>query len=272
MTLGVLDLPGLLFGIINDLLLVALPLWVTLVFWAAVSGWATMWVYRAVSNQQALAALKPQIKAVQQKLAKYDDEFSGLIPLIRENFRLSGRQIGLAIGPALLAGIPVLFVLVWGSNVYGVHFPESGQPVNVAVESERWPRSADDWEWTGFGPGVGMEIAALHLPSAVGDPLRWRVAWPQASARLTTVEGEVVIELPPDVAVPVVHKRQWWNLLIGNPAGYLEPDNPAEAIQLALPAYRFVPWGPDWIRGWLFVYFVVVISVSLGFKSYWRVH
>lgn len=263
-TLGILDWPGIVFGLINDLLLLVLPLELALVFWAAVSGWVTMWVYRATSNQDKLASLKPQVKAVQQKLATYDGEFSGLIPLIRENFRLSGRHIGLAIGPALVAGIPVLFVLVWGSNEFGVHFPEPGSDVNVAVSSDSVEREAENWRWVG--------AQARHLPSAVDEPLRWRLSWPADSARLETAAGEVAVELPPETATPVLHQRQWWNLLIGNPAGYLEPDSPVESIELGLPAHEILPIGPDWMRGWLFTYFVVLILVSLGFKFYWKVH
>lgn len=262
--LGILDWPGILFGLLNDFLLLVLPLPVTLVFWAALSGWATMWVYRATSNQDKLAALKPQVKAVQDKLKRYDGEFSGLIPLIKENFRLSGRHIGLAIGPALIAGIPVLFVLVWGSNEFGAYFPEAGKRVNVEVSSDSIERDADNWRWIGTD--------ARSLPSAVDEPLRWRLDWPAASATLETAAGEAAVELPTEAPTPVLHKRQWWNLLIGNPAGYLADDNPVESIRMGLPSHEILPVGPGWMRGWLFTYFVVVIVVSLGFKFYWKVH
>lgn len=261
---GLLDWPGVVLGGFNDLLMLVLPLPLALVFWAVVSGWATMWVYRAVSNQEKLAALKPQVKAVQRKLSKYDGEFSGLLPLIGENFRLSGRHIGLAIGPAVIAGIPVLFVLVWGSNVFGVHFPEPGEPVNVELVGDGVERDADHWRW------VGAEVR--HLPSAVDEPLRWRIRWPETNARLETAEGEPAAELPPQAPTPVLHKRQWWNALIANPAGYLPEDVPVESLRLGLPNHEILPLGPDWMRGWLFTYFVLLIAASLGFKFYWRVH
>jgi hypothetical protein len=264
MNRGLLDLPGLLFGFVNDLFLLVLPLPITLWIWAFVSGWATMWVYREVSNQEKLAALKPQVKAVQQKLATYDGEFAGLLPLIRENFRLSGRHIGLAIGPAVVAGIPVLFVLVWASNVYGVHFPEVGDRINLEIESVEVPRRAENWTWTGVAPRL--------LPSAVDEPLRWGLDWPDGLFSLAPASGGAALQLPPDVAVPILHKRAWWNLLIGNPAGYLPDDHPVESIRLGLPSHEVLPAGPDWVRGWLFTYFVVLVVVSLGFKFYWRVY
>jgi len=109
---GLLDWPGVVLGAINQPLVAVLPEPVVLAFWALVSSWLTMWVYRRFSNQEEMAALKPQVTAVQKELSNSDGEFGGLMPLIRENFRLSGRHIMFALGPALLAGVPVLFVLV----------------------------------------------------------------------------------------------------------------------------------------------------------------
>lgn len=261
---GLLDWPGVVFGWINDGLLLFLPLPLALLLWGVVSGWATMWVYRRFSNQDKLAALVPQARAVRRELANYDGEFSGLFPLMRENFRLSGRHIGLALGPALLAGVPVLFVLVWISNAFGAYFPEPGARVNVEAVSTDAGSNALRWRW--------QETESRHLPSAVGEPIRWRIAWPEESAGLVTPEGETVAEIPPPQAAPVLHPRRWWNVLIANPAGYLPPDSPADSIRLNLPVREILPFGPDWMRGWMFPYFVVLIIASLGFKFYWRVH
>lgn len=266
---GLLDWPGMVLGAINQPLVSILPEPLVLAFWALVSSWLTMWVYRRFSNQDEMAALKPRIKAVQKKLSNYDGEFSGLKPLIRENFSLAGRQLLLALGPALLAGVPVLFVLVWISNAYGVTQPQSGTEIEVrAIAEENRPISG--WRWHG--------TMAEPIPSEnERDNERgraWRVAWPgpESSATLITERGEDVIEVPPAQPAPVVHKRQWWNALIGNPAGYFEPESPAEAVYLDLPKKEMLPFGPAWMRGWEFLYFVLLIIGSLGFKFYWRIH
>jgi len=261
---GLLDWPGVVFGLINQPLAAVLPDPVVLAVWALISSWLTMWVYRRFSNQEEMAALKPQVKAVQKKLSSYDGEFSGLMPLIRENFRLSGRHIMLALGPALLAGIPVLFVLVWVSNAFGVSMPSPDGQVEIrAIAAEQADPS--NWQWHG--------TRAEPLTSDEAGQA-WRVAWPapQRTATLITERGEDVVEIPPTHPAPVVHKRRWWNALIGNPAGYLEPANPAEAVYLGLPKKQMLPFGPAWMRGWEFLYFVLLVIGSLGLKVVWRIH
>jgi len=265
MARGILDWPGVVLDLINQPLVAILPEPLVLAFWALVSSWLTMWVYRRFSNQEEMAALKPQVKAVQKKLANYDGEFSGLMPLIRENFRLSGRHIMLALGPALLAGVPVLFVLVWISNAYGVTMPPAGSAIEVrAIPTES--ANPTGWQWHG---------AVAEAVEQSDDPGRtWRLSWPgpEASATLITGRGEEVLELPPSHPAPVVHKRQWWNALIGNPADYLAPESPAEAIDLDLPKKQMLPFGPSWMRGWEFLYFILLVIGSLGLKFIWRIH
>ena len=261
---GLLDWPGVVLGAINQPLVAVLPEPVVLAFWALVSSWLTMWVYRRFSNQAEMAALKPQIKAVQKKLSNYDGEFSGLMPLIRENFRLSGRQIMLALGPALLAGVPVLFVLVWISNAFGVTMPSAGTTIEVRAIAAGDVDPAG-WQWH-----------ATQAEATTSDEAgrAWRLEWPAPgeTATLISSRGKDVMEIPPPHPAPVVHKRQWWNALIGNPAGYLEPANPAEAVYLDLPKKQMLPFGPIWMRGWEFLYFLLLVIGSLGLKLIWRIH
>lgn len=261
---GLLDWPGMVLGAINQPLVSILPEPLVLAFWALVSSWLTMWVYSRFSNQDEMAALKPKIKAVQKKLSNYDGDFGGLLALIKENFSLAGRQLMLALGPALLAGVPVLFVLVWISNAYGVIMPPAGSKVEVRVIAATDAELAN-WQWHGTQ-------AELTTTDEAGRA--WRIDWPGAttSATLITARGEEILEVPPELPAPVVHQRQWWNTLIGNPAGYLPPDSAAKAVYLGLPKKEMLPFGPSWMRGWAFLYFVLLIIGSLGLKLVWRIH
>jgi len=120
---GLLELPGLAFDRIERSLSSVLPRPLRLAFWALLSAWLTMWVYRASSNQVCLTEVRKQARALRAQISGYDGAFGGLLPLIGRNLALAGRQLRLALGPAVLAGVPVLFVLVWISVAYGPKLP-----------------------------------------------------------------------------------------------------------------------------------------------------
>jgi hypothetical protein len=73
---------------------------------------------------------------------------------------------------------------------------------------------------------------------------------PNNSIEVRDQSGAEVARLT--LAEPVTHieKRQWWNVLIGNPAGYLPEAGPIDSITIALPERQYLPVGPDWLRSW----------------------
>ena len=72
--------------------------------------------------------------------------------------------------------------------------------------------------------------------------------------------------------VSVVHQRRWWNALIGNPAGYLPSPGDVDVVELDLPQPEFLPLGPEWLRGWMPLFFAIVLAFSLLLKFVWRLH
>jgi hypothetical protein len=66
--------------------------------------------------------------------------------------------------------------------------------------------------------------------------------------------------------VPTIHKRQWWNVLVGNPLGYLPDSSRLESIELGLPQKEYLTVGPAWVRAWYVVFLGVVLAVSLAIK------
>lgn len=265
---GLLDWPGVLFAWINDGLLLVLPEPLGLAVWSLVSAWATMWVYRRFSNQDKLAELKPRIKDVQSRLARYDGDFSGLTPLILENLSLSGRHVLLVLGPALLAGVPVLLVLVWISNAYGVKFPEPGEATRIEILSGPGI-NVEDWNWRGIEAARAEQGVVSGTESGM---IAWVISWPADTATLEASSGRTLLELPPPAPSHILHQRRWWNALIGNPGGYLDADSPLRIVRIELPGRQMLPFGPAWMRGWAFLYFVLLIAGSLGLKFYWRIH
>ena len=265
---GLLDLPGIAFDRIERSLAKALPTPLRLTFWALLSAWMTMWVYRAASNQVRLAAVRKQSRALRAQISGYDGEFNGLLPLIGRNLALAGRQLRLALGPALLAGLPVLFVMVWISVAYGPMLPLPGSTVEVEAQ----PIAADQstkLQWQG-----AAALAEENDGSSADGSRRWTLTWPRPSTPAQLLDGNhrTVAELPPRRATPVLHPKRWWNTLIANPGGYLAVDGAIDTLRMNLPDTEVLGFGPTWMRGWPFLYFLLLVAGAVWLKVRWKVN
>lgn len=87
-----------------------------------VAGAASMLLYGRFSPQQRLQDLKSQAADLQQQMSNFDGEFSGAMTLARQNLRLSFKRLGLALGPSLLSGIPVLAAIPFIGSTYVSYF------------------------------------------------------------------------------------------------------------------------------------------------------
>ncbi len=163
--------------------------------------------------------------------------------LVVTNLRLSLKQVGLTAYPAILASLPILFVLAWMSNDYSYGFPNPGAEVTVKIHSSD--------------------------PHLEGQTI---FRWP-ANRRVTIDwKGRDLVQVFFAKPVPVIHKHAWWNLLFGNPNGYLPHDSPVDRLDFDFPPKTILPLGPDWMRGWIFLYFTVMVVVSLAVKIVFRIH
>ncbi|GAB4169102.1 MAG: hypothetical protein Kow0020_02770 [Wenzhouxiangellaceae bacterium] len=261
---GWLEWPAPLFDRIDRTLSRFLPVWARLVFWALLSGWLTMWIYRVVSNQARLNQVRLESRAMRRRIRDYDGAFGELLPLVTANLGLALKHLQLALGPALLAGLPVLFVLVWVSVAYGVRMPIPGQPVAVSVHTSE-DVDATGWQWAGTAAEAGE-----HDDSVT----RWRIDWPRPDrpARLIDTDGRTRALLPPAQPTPVLHPKRWWNRLIANPGGYLDPESGIDRLDIDMPIVEVWPVGPAWLRGWPAPYFLVLIIAAVYLKVRWKVH
>jgi hypothetical protein len=257
-SMGVFDVASPLFAWLDGLMSPWLPATARLVLWAVVAGVASMALYRVTSSQAKLAAIKAEMAALRQEIAAFDGPLSGMWKLVGRNLRLALRQLWVTFVPAVIASLPVIFLLVWVSNSFDAAMPAADQPVAV----EAFARD-------------GEALPPLHWQGdvrATGEG-KWTVAWPAAGARsaLLDADDQVLLTLPPPAPVGVVHQRRWWNTLLGNPAGYLPP-GPVDAVEIDLPTRDYLPFGPGWLRGWIPLFFAVMIAVSLLLKILWRLH
>ncbi|HEX7035799.1 MAG TPA: hypothetical protein VF210_08495 [Pseudomonadales bacterium] len=232
--MGLLDLPAPLFERI-DALLGVLPALLRLLLWGSVGGAISMWLYGVLSPQERIARSKREQLEVRRRLDGFDGELAEAWPMIRRLLGLSLGHLGRVIGPALLAALPVILLLVWISNAYGYRFPER-EPPPLQVQPE--------------------ELRAAWIASPEGPP----------QVEVRDSRRELLARVPVAVPVPVIEKRRWWNTLIGNPAGYLGADARVDRVSIELPRQQVIGFGPDWMRGWEVPFFAAVLVASLILK------
>jgi hypothetical protein len=259
MSFALLDLPApLLSALDTAMAAIGLPALLRVVLYALLSAWVSMAIYRRWSRQEELAELATATRALRQELSGYDGPFDGLMLRVRQLLRLSGRHLRLSFVPAMLGGLPLLLLLPWLSNQFGYALPQAGTPVQIQAEELQQTTAALTWT----DPRVSWDA----------DTQSWTVFWPGADQPIELRQGEqTLLSLPLAAASDVVHPRMpLFNLLIGNPAGYLPDSAPMSALRLDLPEQQLHGVGPTWLRSWLTVYLAAVVLFSLWFKWRWK--
>ncbi|MEZ5456614.1 MAG: hypothetical protein R3F04_10980 [Lysobacteraceae bacterium] len=260
MTPALLDWPAPLWSAIDvGLQALHFPGGIRVAVYGALSGWLCMAFYRRFSKQSELSALGAQTAALRRELSGYDGPFDGLMVRVRQLLRLSGRHLRLSFVPALLAGLPLLWVMPWLSNQFGAQWPQPG--TRVELRPEAMTVAAGGLSWSGGEVSWDAESSV------------WLVDWPRAGAEpISLRQGErTLLQLPMPAPSSVVHIREpLLNRLIGNPAGYLPDDAPLSAVHINLPEQTLLPFGPGWLRGWLATYLAAVFAVSLWLKWRWK--
>ena len=243
--MGLFDLPAPALAWLDARFTILPAVW-RLMLWSVVAAGLTMALYWLLSPQKRLGEVKRRLAASKVALDRFDGEFVEAFPLMRTMLGQALRQIGLVIGPALVAMVPVLCLIAWLSTTYGHSFPGEAADVRVHTFPEAF-------------------LATLYAaPSTVEDPY----------PRLLTTDrsGRIVHEHVLDAPVTTLHKRQWWNAFIGNPAGYLPNALGVERIDIELPRNQYLPFGPAWLRGWEAVFFVGLFITALAIKLGFRIH
>jgi hypothetical protein len=252
--MGLFDLPAPLFMALDNLMS-GLPVYPRLLIWAALTAILSMALYWLCSKQDEVAEAKQRALAARRSMASYQGtEFDEMLPLAKESLVASGRHFGIVLWPALLSSLPALAIIVWVSNQFAYSLPNPGAFMHAHTDPE---------------------IPLADLSTVLIQPeAAFMVIYPDTgkSHDIVAANGEYLVTLPLSAPVPVVHKRQWWNWLIGNPNGYLPAENEIEAIHFTLPAIKYLKMGPGWVQGWEFSYFALLIIVSLAIKFAFRIH
>jgi len=241
--MGFLDIPAPLFTAINGAL-ASLPLLAQLIIWAVVTAIVSMFLYWLCSAQDKVGKAKERAVSARKKMAAYDGhEFEEMWPLAKESLVSSGKHFFVVLGPALLSSLPALTLIIWVAGQFSFVMPAAGTTVNIQGN-----------------PVEAFSATAIDWPAS------------DASVELKDTSGELLLELPLAAPVPIVHKRQWWNSLMGNPNGYLSDDASVSEVNFELTPINYLSFGPAWVRGWEFTYFVILILCSFGIKVAFRIH
>ncbi len=238
--MGLLDLPAPAFDWLDGRL-AFLTDYARLLLWGAASGALSIALYGWLSPQRRIAEGKQDALRARQRLNSFDGELDAAWPLLAGLMGTSLRQVGRVAVPALAASIPALCVMAWLSNQYGHTFPDA-TPAAVTVTPDSYQGS---------------------LTRAADGAYRIEIA---------DRNRRTIARLPLPEPIPVVEKRHWWNALIGNPAGYLDPSAPVERVAIALPRTRYLETAPGWMSGWEFGFFAALIAMSLIVKRAFRIH
>lgn len=245
--MGILDVPAPLFGWLDAQLSSVAPSGLRVVVWGIVGGVVSMLIYRAISAQDRVARAKLEIAQARRELNAYDGEFTAAWPLMRRMLGLSFAQVGRVGWPAVVASLPLLCLLVWVSTAFGYRYPEDDATPDIETVPPGY-----EAVWNRAGTSAGSRDNPPHI--VVRDDAKRPVL-------------DLVLVEP----VPVIHKRQWWNTLVANPAGYLPRESSLSSIRISLPRQEFLPYGSDWMRGWETAFFVPLLAASIALKVLIRI-
>lgn len=239
--MGLLDLPHGLLARLDRAAGDLLPPLARILLWALLAALLTMELYRLLSPQERLATIKRQSREARQRLNAYAGTFAEAGPLINRVLTLALRHIRLVVPATLGTALPLLVLVVYLHTTYSYRFPEPGETAAITVSE---PGYRGHWQTPRTGEGRAL---------------------------VTDRSGAVVVDVAPRAPVPELAKWQYWNLLLGNPAGYLPAGAPIDHLMMQLPRRELLSSGPDWLRGWAPGFFLSMFLFALTFKMVRRI-
>ncbi len=247
--MGVFDAPAPIFAWLDAQTAMAIPPLGRLILWGSVAALISLGLYSALSAQERISQTKIKRTELQQRLKAHDGNFADAAPLIGKLLRTALQQATLAAWPALLSSLPLLALICWLSTAYGYTYPAPGSAPTIQTMPPqlhaKWIEGIRDKAVPEYRPPPHILISD-HNQTIVAD-VSWRAP------------------------VPVVHKWQWWNALVGNPIGYLPSNAVVNRIEVALPDKNYLGFGPHWLRGWQTPFLLALLAVSIAMKTWWRI-
>lgn len=96
----------------------ALPPTARVAVWALLCAALSMAVYRLLSPRRRVRSLKTEAAAARRRLARYDGELSGALPLMAEQIGTALRVVAAMLPATAAAMAPVLTLTLWLDSAY----------------------------------------------------------------------------------------------------------------------------------------------------------
>jgi hypothetical protein len=266
--MGILDLPAPVLSWIDGELGLVLGPAFRLVIWAAMAALISMTIYRELTPQRRLAVIEVATLRIKRRLDRHEGELAEAMPIILRMLRLSLLRLRLVLLPALVGALPVICLFLWASSTFNAELPRD--PVAVVAKARPDSFTAVVTPPRAHAVVAGPATSAVTTTTPARPPVAGKGArQPHVVAR--DPNGQVVVRVALKAPVETIEKRAWWNALIGNPGGYLPANGPIDRIDLNLPRMVYLPFGPDWLRGWEALFFGVMLLSSIGLKLALRI-
>jgi hypothetical protein len=239
--MGLLDLPAPLLSWIDGHLLAFLPPLARIAVWGAIGAILSMAIYWLLSPQERMEKIAVEEKRVKRVMQDEAISREEGLAAAKELLRLALTRLALVTLPVLIAALPVVGLMSWLDNHYAYTLPPRGETPSVTLV-----------------PQVGTaRWVAEHSPPRI---------------EILDGHGAVLQSFPMTMPIPVIGKWVWWNVLIGNPLGYLAADSPLDHVEIGLAEKHYIQAGPSWMQGWAAPFLISILIVSLIIKIGFRIH
>lgn len=238
--MGLLDLPASLLSWL-DAQLTILPAGGRVALWGVLGACLSMTLYWAISPQSRFASIAGEEQRLKARLRDVSLEMEEGLRHARRLLRLAIVRLALVLPSTAIAILPILCLGAWLQAYYAYDFPDGEQTVEIRLV----PAGDMEGRWIARGAAAQIDIVDR--------------------------QGGILQSVPVAVPVARIETRSWRDRLIGNPSGYLPENGPVQRIEIGLPRKQYLPWGPEWLRGWETIFVLSLLVVSLLIKFIFRV-
>ena len=244
---------------------------VGLILISAVVSVGILLIFKKVSNQDRIDAVKRRIQAALFEIRLFNDDLGAILRSQLDILRHNGSYLRLQLFPLLFILPPILLIMSQLQPFYGYRGLDTGEPVLLKVEMQR--PTADVEFLLGDKPAIELEVpAGLELRSpAVWVPSKGQMIWQIVANEPGNYELGVELageSFPKSIRVSerTVRRSPARVTTVGDQFLYpveppLSKDGPIRSISVAYPEDPEVLLMPRWM--WIFFVLTIVFAFAL---------